>query len=237
MNTQNNTLGSWNELTERYISNIFIKLKEARVKLFIEKLNLGPKDTVLDLGSEDGSYLAMFYPYRSNIHLADIRADKMDAGVKRYGLGGYTVIKENEPLPFADRQFSAVWCNSVIEHVTINKTNLCNISNQDFIAQATAHQSKFANEIKRVARKYFVQTPNIHYPIESHSCLPLIPYLTQQQRCILARILKKIWIKQWSADFYLYNLPRYKQDFDDASEFIPEKTFGITKSLIALRNN
>jgi len=110
MNSRHHSTMPWNLRTEEFISNIFNKSKEARVRLFMEKLKLGPNDSILDLGSEDG-------------------------------LGGYTIRKENEPRPFSDNQFSAVWCNSVIEHVTLNKDSLCDIKKMDFIVHSTKHQT------------------------------------------------------------------------------------------------
>jgi len=225
---------AWNKFTEKHLSNIFRRLKERRVILFVKKLNLGSEDTILDLGSEDGAYLAQFYPYPSRITLADINESAMKKGVKKFGLGGYQLITEEGTLPFQDKQFSAVWCNSVIEHVTVKKDQL-NIKNSEFIEESHRHQNNFANEIKRVAQKYFVQTPYVHYPIESHSWMPFIPYLTQRQRCFIARVFKAFWIKQWSADFYLYNRSRFESAFIDADEFFLEKTLGVTKSMIAIR--
>ncbi|MEZ5598511.1 MAG: hypothetical protein R3E84_19405 [Pseudomonadales bacterium] len=39
----------------------------------------------------------------------------------------------------------------------------------------------------------------------------------------------------WEADFLLFDMQRLAMCFDDADELIEEMTFGITKSLIALR--
>lgn len=52
---------------------------------------------------------------------------------------------------FQDNEFDAVFSNSVIEHVG------------DYEAQR-----QMANEIMRVGKRYFVQTPNFYFPIEPH---------------------------------------------------------------------
>lgn len=225
----------WNKYTEKWLSNITSEMKKRRVEMFVNMLELGPDDTILDLGSEDGSYLATYYPYRSNIVLADISEPPMAAGVKKYGLGGYKVINQDATLPFSDQFFDAIWCNSVIEHVTIDKAELSNAKNKDFYRLAEISQKKFASEINRVGKKYFVQTPYVHFPIESHSWLPFIQYLDHPTRVTLSKVLKKYWLKQWSSDFYLYNKQRFKGHFPDASLIFEEKACGLCKSLIAVR--
>lgn len=52
---------------------------------------------------------------------------------------------------YRDNEFDIVFSNSVIEHVG------------DF-----DDQRKMANEIKRVGKAYFLQTPNYYFPIEPH---------------------------------------------------------------------
>lgn len=228
-------LKNWAKYTEYKISGVFERLKAQRIKLFIEKLNLGSNDKILDLGSEDGAYLAKYYPYPHNITIADIYEPPMVEGVKKHGLGGYRVIPIAGRLPIEDGEFSAVWCNSVIEHVTIPREELGEVSNSEFKERAEAHQREFASEIRRIARSYFVQTPNVHFPIESHSILPLIPYMPHTVRFKLGNVLKKVWIKQWTADFYLYDKARFMRHYEDASEIVEEKAFGLVKSYIAIR--
>ena len=217
------------------MSRFFEGLKSKRVQLFVEKLGLGPDDVVLDLGSEDGSYLSKYYPYPHNIIIADIHEPPMKRGVEKHGLGGYRLISPDGPLPFEDKEFRAVWCNSVIEHVTVARDELGNISSKDFVDQAEEHQSRFAKEIMRVAQAYFVQTPNKHFPIESHSIMPLIAYLPHATRYRLSQRVKKFWVKQWTADFHLYDRKRFRRHYPDATEYCDERAFGLSKSLIAIR--
>ena len=226
----------WNDWTEKKLSDIFLHLKKRRVDLFIEKLDLGPNDQILDLGSEDGSYLSKFYPYPQNITIADINEEPMRKGVEKFGLKGYRVITPEGPLPINDGEFDAVWCNSVIEHVTIDRSKLQNVSNSEFDDAANAHQLFFAREISRIATKYLVQTPNIHFPIESHSWLPFISYIPHRLRYWIGQNTKKLWIKQWTADFHLYNRNRLKEHFPDSTDLIVERFAGIAKSFIIIKN-
>ena len=57
-------------------------------------------------------------------------------------------------LPFAAGEFDLVYCSSVIEHV------------------ARERRARLAEEIRRVGRGWYVQTPASSFPIEPHSLLP-----------------------------------------------------------------
>ena len=225
----------WNTITENYLSKVTKNIKRKRVELFISKLSLGPNDLILDLGSEDGSYLGKYYPYPQNIILADIVEEPMRIGVDRYNLGGYAVIPENGELPFSDSEFDAVWCNSVIEHVIGEKNSYNSISDLECKMNARKYQKKFAIEIERVGAKYFVQTPYIHFPIEAHSWLPVIQYLPHNIAGKISTLLKRIWVKQWSNNFYLYDFSRAYEDFPNANEFYFEKLAFLKKSIIVMR--
>lgn len=67
-------------------------------------------------------------------------------------------------LPFADRAFDLAYCNSVIEHV------------------APAQREAFAQEVRRVARGWLVQTPAWSFPIEPHALLPAAHWLAPRLR-------------------------------------------------------
>jgi Methyltransferase domain len=58
------------------------------------------------------------------------------------GAGEAVVLGDGASLPFADRSFDLVFSNSVIEHVG-----------------GRAEQARFAREIARVGKQYWVQTP------------------------------------------------------------------------------
>jgi SAM-dependent methyltransferase len=62
-------------------------------------------------------------------------------------------------LPFAENEFDLVYCSSVIEHVP------------------PARRRAFAEEVRRVGRGWFVQTPAYSFPIEPHALLPFAHWL------------------------------------------------------------
>lgn len=59
----------------------------------------------------------------------------------------------------------------MIEHVTVPKARVWELrSGVQFRREARERQRAFADEVRRLGRQYFVQTPYRHFPIESHSC-------------------------------------------------------------------
>lgn len=224
----------WSDYTEARLSTVTSRLKRRRVEWFVRACGLGPRDVILDLGSEDGTCLASVYPYPQNIVLADIAEDPMREGVRRFGLKEYVVIPPEGPLPFSDGAFRAVWCNSVIEHVTVPRVELGVLPDREFSRRADAHQRAFAAEIARIGRQYFVQTPYRHFPIEAHAWLPFVQYLPQEARWRASRLLAPIWVKKWKPDFLLYDRDRFANHFPGAT-IATERVLGVPKALIAIR--
>ena len=81
------------------------------------------------------------------------------------------VAGDGRALPFADGAFDIVFSNSVIEHVG-----------------DSASQERFAREVMRVGRAYWVQTPNRRFPVEQHLLTPAVHWLPRAwQRRIVPR--------------------------------------------------
>ena len=86
---------------------------------------------------------------------------------------GCTYVRgDGRELPFESGQFAIVFSNSVIEHVG------------DW-----TDQERFAQEIQRVGRRYWVQTPNRQFPLEPHLNFPGYQWLPDR----LARAVVANW--------------------------------------------
>ena len=199
---------------------------------------IGRSTRILDLGSEDGSnihnVLAGLDVTPANVHIADIDAASVQRGHDRYG---YTpiVLSEADSLPFEDRSFDVLYCSSVIEHVTVPKSQVWAMrSGREFRQRALPRQRAFANEIRRVGKSYFVQTPNVHFPIESHTWLPFVGWLPRSLQVATLRVTNRVWIKRTAPDWNLLGPKGMHELFPDA-EIVNESVLGLVKSLMAIR--
>lgn len=129
-------------------------------------------------------------------------------------------------LPFAEGQFSIAYSNSVIEHMGTFED-----------------QKRFADEIRRVGRQLYVQTPNRWFPIEPHLICFFAHWLPQPLRNWIMPLLSfRAWfrnaddvsVKEVLNEVRLLSAREMTQLFPDC-EIIRERVFGLTKSLIAVR--
>ena len=80
---------------------------------------------------------------------------------------------------FENKQFDIVFSNSVIEHVGDYEDQL-----------------KMANEIIRLGKAYFIQTPNLYFPIEPHFVFPFFQFLPISLRIYLLMHFDLGWRKK-----------------------------------------
>jgi hypothetical protein len=124
-----------------------------------------------------------------------------------------------------DHEYDIAHSNSVIEHVG-----------------KFSDMQQFADELTRVGKYYYLQTPNFWFPIEPHYGVPFIHWLPIPVR---ARIMVK-----WNIGFHkkhstlssAYNYVEYINLIDQnalkfiltGADFRKEKILFLTKSLIAM---
>lgn len=127
---------------------------------------------------------------------------------------------------FDGSAFDLVHSNSVIEHVG-----------------AWRDQCKMAREVRRLAPRYFVQTPNFWFPVEPHFRTPIIHWLPEPWRvAIVMRRACGFYPRARSCDEARHILDDARLiDTKAMAELFPdaviehERYFGLTKSLIAIR--
>jgi hypothetical protein len=133
-------------------------------------------------------------------------------------------------LPFPDQSFDLVFSNSVIEHLG-----------------SWERQAQFAQEIARVGRSYFVQTPNRGFPVEQHLLTPFVHWLPRRwQRPIVQRVTvwemvarpgapeREYYIQHYLADIRLLRAGELTRLFPGA-RIVGERFCGVTKSLVAMK--
>lgn len=215
------------------------KAREKRASIFRDAFLLQEDTKVLDLGSENGSSIHAVLrgtPVKAgNVYIADIDSRFIEEGREKFGFVP-VLIGESGKLPFADGYFDIVYCSSVIEHVTVPKEEVWSIaSGKVFAGKSLKRQKAFADEIKRVGKQYFVQTPYRHFPIESHSWLPFVAWLPRQLLIRLLSLTNSFWVKQTSPDWHLLDKKELSTFFAGA-EIISETFLGLTKSIMAVKS-
>lgn len=129
-------------------------------------------------------------------------------------------------LDYPDRSFDIAYSNSVIEHVG-----------------GWADMERFAAEIKRLAPKYYVQTPNRYFFVEPHLIAPFVHYLPFWIQRRIVRYVTMYGIlhrpTQEQIDTYLKGIrlltkSEFRKLFPDAT-IVNERFLGLTKSFIAIK--
>jgi len=151
---------------------------------FVELMAPTADSTILDLGvtgeraSPEANYFEQWYPHKDRIVAAGVE----DASHLERCYPGlvFTRIGPHDRLPFADGAFDVVFSNAVVEH-----------------AGSRAQQRAFIDEALRVARRFFITTPNRWFPIEMHTALPLVHYLPAP---INRRLLSALGHQFWASE-------------------------------------
>ncbi len=122
------------------------------------------------------------------------------------------ILADARSLPFEDGQFDIAYSNSVIEHIDPDGW------------------ANYAAEVRRVAGRYFVQTPNRYFPLEPHVLLPLFQFLPHWLKVRLWRFGAS---RGEFEDINLLSRKQLLRLFPDAT--VVRERFGpLTKSLIAV---
>lgn len=126
-----------------------------------------------------------------------------------------------------DDAFDIAHSNSVLEHV----------GDWD-------HVARFAGEIRRVARSYYIQTPHFWFPVEPHCMMPLFHWLPRSWRLSMVMRWKMgNWSRQPDVDramrtvesARLLDRRMFEGLFADDARIRTERFFGLPKSMIAVR--
>ena len=190
-----------------------------RLRAFADKLGARPGDRVLDLGGNIETWALAEQPYRLTL----LNTSAASAGTQRpwrlptNGSEWQVVIGDATDLSqFGDQSFDIVFSNSVIEHLGGNE-----------------RVARFAREVCRVGRRYWVQTPAWTFPIEAHTGLPFYWFYPRPLREAWAarqdrRHAHEPWHCPLAQTTYL-KLGTLRRLFPDA-EVYTERVWGCAKS-------
>jgi hypothetical protein len=193
------------------------------MRRFTAEFRITAQTRILDIGGTPG-YWDML-PLRPRVVLLNTpRASQDLAGAASWVAG------DGRRLPFRDGAFDVVFSNSVIEHVG-----------------DAASQRRFADEVARVGRAYWVQTPNRRFPVEQHLLTPFLHWLPRPwQRALVPKFNVWQWLTRPSADRRDFYVEHYLRDVRllscgelralfPGAQVLRERFCGLTKSLVAMR--
>ena len=189
-----------------------------RMALFARLFGLSHTDRVIDVGGYEFNWTLI--DAEPNVLLVNLEDEERQNGRFRKIKG------DGRQLTFHGNSFDIAYSNSVIEHVG-----------------GWDDQVAFAREIRRVAPRYYVQTPNRWFFVEPHLISPVIHFLPEAIMRKLVRYFS-VWglvtrpdqqkIDAVLASIRLLDRKQMRKLFPDA-DILVERFFGMPKSLIAVR--
>ena len=206
-----------------WLTAISRHFRRKRMERFLREFGVAPQTTILDVGGIADYWAEL--PHAPRVTLLNMPRTKNEIGAAQSWVAG-----DGRMLPFRDGAFDIVFSNSVIEHVG-----------------DAASQRQFAQEVARVGRAYWVQTPNRWFPVESHLLTPFIHWLPLSwQRAIVPRFTvwsvftrvapdrREFFLRHYLSDIRLLDSRELGSLFPGA-RIVRERAGGLTKSLIAAR--
>jgi SAM-dependent methyltransferase len=159
------------------IDSLASRLRRKRFALFMHLLESLPRPIkILDVGGTQGFWELMGFTNEPDVEVVILNVSAM---AMLYDNFASIVGDARDMRSFADNAFDVVFSNSVIEHVG-----------------TYADQYRMAEEVQRVGKRYFLQTPNRYFPIEPHFLFPLFQFLPLSLRIFLMRRFDLGWFKK-----------------------------------------
>ena len=141
------------------ISTYFRNRRFGFFRQFFDQISAGGTQSVkiLDIGGTEDYWKSMGFELNNKTEIVLLNLYE-----KEVSHPGFKSIKGDacNLEGIADKSFDLVFSNSVIEHLFTQE-----------------NQIKMANEIQRVGKNYFIQTPNKYFPIEPHWVFPFFQFL------------------------------------------------------------
>lgn len=205
------------------------KLRRKRFSLFLSMMDGMPKTPIkiLDVGGTETFWENMNFgvspEQQKSVEITLLNLDLIKVKYPNFK----SVVGDARSMPeFATAAFDIVFSNSVIEHVG-------NFNDQKMMA----------DEIKRIGKQYYIQTPNYHFPIEPHFLFPFFQFLPLNMRARLInkyhlgntkRIPNKNEAIAYVKNLQLLSFKNVSLMFPDATIY-REKFLGLTKSFVCIR--
>ena len=178
---------------------------------------------ILDIGGTNNFWEQRGYAGRDEVEI-------VTANISAEGQlhGNITPVEmDASRIDFGDDSFDVVFSNSVIEHL-----------------RTPDAQEAMAGEVRRLAPRYWVQTPNYWFPVEPHFLTPGWQYLPEDVRVWLLRRWRFGWrgpcpdrdrARELVSEVRLLRRREIVEMFPDA-ELVTERFGPLAKSFVAVRS-
>lgn len=201
--------------------------RRKRLKVFLDILeDFSGQANVLDVGGRPEFWEKAFQTVPALKDKVHITLINLESHSPKYSNITATTGDATHMPQYADNQFDVVFSNSTIEHVGTYK-----------------NQEKMAHEIRRVGKRYAIQTPNLYFPIEPHFVFPLFQFLPIYFRAWLSHNFRLGWRGKYDTfeealeqvkSIRLLSKKEFQVLFPDAKIY-EEKFLGIVKSFVAYK--
>lgn len=200
------------------------RFRNRRFALFASLLSTLPSPVrIIDIGGTLEYWQQRGWVGREGVQITVVNLDVMETTVENVSVKRGNALDLGD---FSENAFDVAYSNSVIEH-------LFSLDNQ----------ARMAAEIQRVAKAYWVQTPNFWFPIEPHFHVPGWQWLPRRLRVALLRRFRCGWrgpVADGQAAGELVDEVRLMTareliDLFPGAYLWRERFFGLTKSLVVYR--
>lgn len=201
--------------------SLAVRFRRQRFGLFLSLLSrLQRPIRILDIGGTEPYWKMMELGANEQVFVTLLNLSEEDVSLPNMS----SLAGDARSLNMDSASFDVVFSNSVIEHVG---------SRQD--------QERMANEVRRVGKHYFVQTPNKYFPLEPHFLFPFFQFLPLKVRVWLLQHFQLGWFSRTPdvgkageivEGIRLLTRREFTKLFPN-SVIYEEKVLGITKSFVA----
>lgn len=175
---------------------------------------------ILDIGGTEDYWKTMGMVAEEGVFITLLNLSRIEVSMPNVE----SIVGDARDIQNEDAKFDVVFSNSVIEHVG-----------------GPADQMKMAGEVRRVGKRYFIQTPNKYFPLEPHFLFPFYQFLPVPVRVSLLKNFDLGWFprtpdpeeaREIVESIRLLGRGEFKGLFPNARLY-EEKVLGMTKSYVA----
>lgn len=158
-------------------SSMATRMRKARFSLFLSLLaSVKGHVNILDIGGTQAFWTLMTDGQLGDVSVTLLNIEHQAVVSDKF----VSAVGDARNMPrFGTKSFDVVFSNSVIEHVGTYED-----------------QRRMANEVMRVGKRYFVQTPNKRFPLEPHFLFPWFQYLPSEVRAQMVHRFDVGWYKR-----------------------------------------